>query len=90
LPYVNIDPIDAAQCDNTTGTASISLSIGADPTKAITTKTKIATLQLQATGTTSPTSPNITFDLANTQVLSIASSDQIDENVLLFNNFLQL
>jgi len=78
-----LTPIDAAQCDNTTGTASISLSIGADPTKAITTKTKIATLQLQATGTTSPTSPNITFDLANTQVLSIASSDQIDENVLL-------
>lgn len=67
------------------GKATMSLSIGADPTKAIVTRTKIATLQLQATAVTTPTEPNITFDTAsnNTQVLSIASSDQTSENVLL-------
>lgn len=65
------------------GKASISLSIGADPTRAVTTKTKIAILQLKAASTTAPTSPNVTFDPApNTQVLSIASLDQTSENVL--------
>lgn len=65
------------------GKASISLSIGADPTRAVTTKTKIAILQLKAASTTSPTSPNVTFDpVPNTQVLSIASLDQTSENVL--------
>lgn len=67
------------------GKISISLSIGADPTKAIVTKTKIAILQLKATDTTAPTTPNITFDSSSTnapQVLSISSSDQLSENVL--------
>lgn len=65
------------------GKATLSLSIGADPTRAVTTKTKIAILQLQATDITIPTSPNITFDSApDSQVLSIASSDQTSENVL--------
>lgn len=65
------------------GKASISLSIGADPTRAVTTKTKIAILQLKAASTTAPASPNVTFDPApNTQVLSIASLDQTSENVL--------
>jgi len=65
------------------GKASISLSIGADPTNAVKTKTKIAILQLKATAATSPTDPNITFNPApNTQVLSITSTDQTNENVL--------
>jgi hypothetical protein len=65
------------------GKASISLSIGADPTRAITTKTKIAILQLKAADTTTPIDPNVTFDSApDTQVLSIASLDQTNENVL--------
>lgn len=65
------------------GKATISLSIGADPTKVVTTRTKIAILQLKATDTTTPTNPNVTFDSApNTQVLSIASGDSTSENVL--------
>jgi hypothetical protein len=64
------------------GTATIALSIGADPTKVVTTKTKIATLELKAISPTNDgNSTSITFDSA-TQVLSIASSDQTSENVL--------
>jgi hypothetical protein len=65
------------------GKVSISLSIGADPTKVVTTKTKIATLQLRAVDAITPTAENITFDSdPYTQVLSIASSDETSENVL--------
>ncbi len=68
---------------DTVGKASISLSIGENPANAVTAKTKIAILQLKATNETTPTSPNVTFDSdPNTQVLSIASSDQTSENVL--------
>lgn len=66
----------------TSETASISLSIGADPTRVVTTKTKIAVLKLQALSQTDNNNPtSITFG-KNTQVLSIASSDQTSENVL--------
>lgn len=67
------------------GKASISLSIGADPTRVVTTKIKIAILQLKALSTTDASNPSsITFDTTpnNTQVLSIAGSDQTSENVL--------
>ena len=69
----------------TSGRASISLSIGADPTKVVTTKTKIAILQLKALSVTDANNPktSVVFDPSpNTQVLSIASSDQTSENVL--------
>jgi hypothetical protein len=67
----------------TNGKATLSLSIGADPTRAVVTKTKIATLQLKAIAPTTSIGSNVTFDSApNTQVLSIASSDQTSENVL--------
>lgn len=66
----------------TSATASISLSVGADPTKAVTTKTKIAVLKLKALSETDSSNPtSITFD-KTTQVLSIAASDQTSENVL--------
>ncbi len=66
----------------TSGSISISLSIGADPTKVITTKTKIAILKLKALSVTAPSNPSsITFG-ADTQVLSIATTDQTSENVL--------
>lgn len=67
------------------GKASISLSIGADPTKVVATKTKIAILRLKVLSKTDANNPtSITFDITsnNTQVLSIASSDQTSENVL--------
>ncbi len=68
----------------TPGKATISLSIGADPANVVTTTTKIAILQLKALSATDANSPSsITFDpTPNTQVLSIASSDQTSENVL--------
>lgn len=68
----------------TSGRASISLSIGADPTRALTSKSKIAELKLQPLAVTDASNPktSIAFDTPNTQVLSIASSDQTSENVL--------
>lgn len=75
--------IDGPTYDNTAGTATLSLSIGAEPINAIKTKTKIAILTLMATAATTPTSPNITFDSgSNAQVLSIAGTDATSENVL--------
>lgn len=72
------------------GKASISLSIGADPVKVVTKVTKIAVLQLKALSSTEGNNPSsITFDIStndSTQVLSIASTDKTDENVL--NNLL--
>ena len=70
--------LEDATC-NEAGKASISLSIGADPTDVVTTKTKIAVLKLKAITPVSNTV--IKFD-TTTQVLSIASSDQTSENVL--------
>lgn len=65
------------------GKASISLSIGADPTRVVTKKTDIAILKLKSLSTTDANNPSsITFDATETQVLSIASSDQTSENVL--------
>lgn len=82
-----INVIDPAQYDNTAGTASISLSIGADPTLAVKTKTKIAILKLKATGETAPTGANITFNPApDTQILSIDNGSQTSDNVLSTTN----
>jgi len=63
------------------GKATISLSIGADPTKVVTAKTKIAILKLKAITPTNGTPTNVVFDSA-TQVLSIGASDKTSENVL--------
>lgn len=79
LTFVLEDPVCAA------GTASISLSIGADPANVLTAKAKIATLKLIAKDVTIANNPtSITFSTAlnNTQVLSVASSDKTSENVL--------
>ncbi len=77
--------LEDAAYDNTLGTASISLSIGADPTKFVETKTKIAILTLKSLSPTDASNPSsITFNTSDggTQVLSIASSDKTSENVL--------
>lgn len=79
-----INPIDEAQLES--GKATLSLSIGADPAQAVTTKTKIAILKLKAVdqdnGVT-PTVPNVRFDPdPDTQVLSVADADGTSENVL--------
>src|SRR6266851_316363 len=67
------------------GIVVVYVSIGSDITKAIQSTTKVGTLTLTALAptTTSPTS--ITFG-SNSQVLSIAKTDQANENVLSTTN----
>lgn len=68
------------------GTITTTLSVGADPTKAIQTKSTIASVTFQALAPTDPNMPTkITFG-NQTQVLSIAPSDQFNENVLSTTN----
>lgn len=68
------------------GKVDVTLSIGSDPTKAISVKTKIGTIHLKALATT--TSPTqVVYSTTETKVLSLAgpdtgSSDQASENVL--------
>ena len=63
------------------GKVSVTLSVGADPAKVIKTLTKVATITFKALAATD-TPTNVTFG-SDTQTLSIASSDQASENVLL-------
>lgn len=64
------------------GSISATLSVGADPTKVIQKTTKIATVTFEALEQTDPGTPTqITFN-NQTQVLSIASGDVFNENVL--------
>ncbi|MEK7534162.1 MAG: hypothetical protein AAB600_02380 [Patescibacteria group bacterium] len=65
------------------GSASVTLSIGSDPTKAIQTKTKIATISFK---TLAPTDGTKIVFAAGTQVLSVASGDEAGENVLSTTN----
>ncbi|HVT62203.1 MAG TPA: PKD domain-containing protein [Legionellaceae bacterium] len=64
------------------GTVTITLSIGADPTKVAQSPTKVATITFTATNTTGSTPTTVKFLDDQTQVLSIASTDQPSENVL--------
>lgn len=61
------------------GSIIVVLSVGADPSKAIQAKTKIADLKFKVLA--EATSSNITF-ATGTQVLSVSSGDQAGENVL--------
>lgn len=63
------------------GKISLTLSVGADPTKVIQATTKVATLTFSAVAPTGTTASQILFG-NDTQVLSTASSDQASENVL--------
>lgn len=65
----------------TPGKISLTLSVGADPTKVIQTTTKVATLTLSGKATTGTSASQVLFG-NETQVLSTASSDQASENVL--------
>lgn len=67
-------------------TITTTLSVGADPTKVIQTKATIASVTFQALAPTDPNMPTkITFG-NQTQILSIAPSDQFNENVLSTTN----
>ena len=63
------------------GTVAESVSVGSDPTKAITKVTKVGTLNFKAIGPTGNTPTTVTYTTI-TQVLSSGSSDQAAENVL--------
>lgn len=66
----------------TPGKISVTLSVGPDPTKAIQTKVKAATLNLKAIGNTGAGTPTLVTYSATTQALSIGPNDQASENVL--------
>ncbi len=65
----------------TPGNLRLSISTGSDPTKAISTPTKIGTLSLNALEQTGDTPASIFFG-TNTLVLSIGPTDSANENVL--------
>lgn len=67
--------------DTTNGTISITVSVGADPTKAISQPTTVGTLTLTANTATSGSLATISFGTI-TQVLSVGSQDVASENVL--------
>lgn len=64
------------------GKISVTLSVGPDPTKAIQSAVKAATITLKALANTPPGTPTLVTYGATTQVLSIGSNDQASENVL--------
>lgn len=64
----------------TSGNTSVTISVGADPAKVITTVTKVATITFKVAAVT--VDPRISIAFTGSQVLSIASSDQPSENVL--------
>ncbi|HVF69232.1 MAG TPA: dockerin type I domain-containing protein [Xanthomonadales bacterium] len=63
------------------GRILISVSVGNDPTKAITQLTKVGTVNFIAIATTGANTTMLTFG-SNSLVLSVASSDHANENVL--------
>ncbi len=67
------------------GTISVTLSIGGSPQNIIQATTKVGTVTFKAIGTTDTSPTQITFG-NSTQVLSIASTDQFNEDVLSTTN----
>lgn len=68
----------------TSGSMSVTLSVGGDPAKVIQTATKVATVSFKVLDTATTGTTQISFG-SQTQVLSIGTSDQANENVLLAN-----
>lgn len=63
------------------GSVTLEVGTGSDTTRALSQTTKVTTITFKAlAATTQPA--QISFDLTNTQVLSVAGSDQSGENVL--------
>lgn len=63
------------------GKIAVTLSVGSDPTKAIQTLTKAATIKLKAIDNTGTTPTSVTYGNA-TEILSLGSNDEATENVL--------
>jgi hypothetical protein len=64
------------------GKIAVTLSVGPDPTKAIQTLTKAATVTFKAVSNTPAGTPTLVTYGTTTQVLSIGAEDQASENVL--------
>ncbi len=74
-----------SNASSATATVSITLSVGENPSAVIsgTTPTKLLTINLKAIAGTSGATTPVGIDRAQTQVLSIASGDQANEDVLM-------
>lgn len=81
VPNLNAFPNVIEGPITTSDALAASVSIGADPTKAIHTITKLGTLNLKAIGATNSTPTQVTYSTV-TQALSASSSDQAGENIL--------
>ena len=81
-PNITAFPLTLDGPTITDGSASISVGIGSDVTKAIQTPTTVATVHFQALAATGATPTNITYTTGTTQVLSLSADDQPGENVL--------
>lgn len=66
----------------TAGKIAVTLSVGPDPTKALQSKVTAATINFKAIGATGADTPTLVTYSANTQALSIGSTDEASENVL--------
>lgn len=74
-------PVTAEGPTFSPGLVAASYTIGTDPAKAINVPTKVATLTLKAKASTNGSATSIGFD-PQTQILSVAPTDQANENVL--------
>src|SRR5262249_53395708 len=69
-------------CNGTACTISATLSIGPDPTKAISSQAPVATITFKPLAATDANAPTkLDFVSGQTQILSLATSDQPAENV---------
>ena len=64
------------------GKITVSMSIGTNPSNAVQTKVRAATINLQAVGETGEQTPTLVTYGINTVVTSVGSEDQASENVL--------
>lgn len=65
-----------------TGSATLTLGIGAQPLAAIQAKTRVATVTVKPIALTAGTPTRLSFDPSDTQILSLAAADEPAENVL--------
>src|SRR6185437_11902573 len=76
-----LNPLTYGPCTGNFCTITTTLAIGADPTKAITTKTTVGTITFQALASTDQAKTTVSFG-PDTTVFSVGTNDQANENVL--------
>ncbi len=84
VPDTTNFPTTLQPADKGNGKATVTLSVGSSPDNIIKTKKRVATISFNALQTATAGQTTISFDPdPATQVLSIGTSDQFNENVLL-------